>query len=75
MEKNQHWTNRVVGVTNELHFARQKLDPATLKPDDNGSLIHPKHIHKALRGYLGIENSPAAQRFPFNNTEDFAFFR
>ena len=33
-----------------------------------------KHVHKALRRYLGIANTPGAQRFPFNNTEDFAFF-
>ena len=35
---------------------------------------YPKHVHKALRRYLGVANSPGAQRFPFNNTEDFAFF-
>ena len=27
-----------------------------------------------LRRYLGIENTAGALRFPFNNTEDFAFF-
>ena len=42
--------------------------------DANGTIIYPKHVHKALRRYLGIENSPGAQRFPFNNTEDFDFF-
>ncbi len=40
----------------------------------NGTIIYPKHVHKALRRYLGIENTPGAQRFPFHNTEDFAFF-
>ena len=35
---------------------------------------YPKHVHKALRRYLGIASTPGAQRFPFNNTEDFAFF-
>ena len=74
MEKNQSWTNRVVGETDALHFA-QRINPATLDRDDaNGTIIYPKHVHKALRRYLGIENSPAAQRFPFSNTEDFAFF-
>ena len=48
MEKNQPWTNHVVGETDGLHFA-QKIN-------------------------LGIENSPGAQRFPFNNMEDFRFF-
>ena len=78
MEKNRpSWTNRVVGETNELHHA-YNIDPATLERvgdgDPNGTHIYPKHVHKALRKYLGIEDSPGAQRFPFNNTEDFAFF-
>ena len=74
MEKNQPWTNRVVGETDALHFAH-KIHPATLRRDDaDGTIIHPKHIHKALRRHLGIENSLGAQRFPFHNTEDFAFF-
>ncbi len=74
MEKNQPWTNRVIGETDALHFAH-KIHPTTLQRDDtNGTIIHPKHVHKALRRYFGIENSLGAQRFPFHNTEDFAFF-
>ena len=74
MEKNQPWTNRVVGETDGLHFA-QKINPTTLQRDDaNGTIIYPKHVHKALRRYFGIEDSPGALRFPFSNTEDFAFF-
>ena len=74
MEKHQPWTNRVVGETDGLHFA-QRINPRTLQRDDaNGTIIYPKHVHKALRRYLGVENSPGARRFPFNNTEDFPFF-
>ena len=74
MEKNQPWTGRAVGETDGLHFAH-RINPRTLQRDDrNGTIIYPKHVHKALRRYLGIENTPGAQRFPFNNTEDFAFF-
>ena len=75
MEKNQRWTGRVVGETDELHFP-YRIDPSTLlrRDDAGGTLIYPKHVHKALRRYLGIENSPGALGFPFNNTEDFAFF-
>ena len=74
MEKNQSWTGRAVGKTDGLHFA-YKIDPATLHRDDTyGTIIYPKHVHKALRRYLGIEHTAGAQRFPFNNTEDFAFF-
>ena len=74
MEKNQPWTNRAVGETDGLHFAYQ-VNPRTLQRDDTrGTIIYPKHVHKALRRYFGIERSPGARRFPFNNTEDFAFF-
>ena len=54
------------------------MDPARLKRagenNPNGTHIYPKHEHKALRRYLGIENSRGARPFPFNNVEDFAFF-
>ena len=74
MEKGQPWTNRVVGETDGLHFAK-RINPRTLKLDDaGGTIIYPKHVHKALRRHLGIGNSPGAQRFPFHNTEDLAFF-
>ena len=74
MEKNRRWTGRAVGETDGLHFA-QRINPRTLRRDDrNGTIIYPKHVHKALRRYLGIANTPGARRFPFNNTEDFAFF-
>ena len=74
MEKNRSWTGRAVGETDGLHFA-YKIDPTTLRRDDTyGTIIYPKHVHKALRRYLGVENSAGTRRFPFNNTEDFAFF-
>ena len=74
MEKNQTWTNQVIGETDALHFAH-KIHTDTLQRDDaNGTIIHPKHIHKALRRYFGIEDSLGAQAYPFRNTEDFAFF-
>ena len=74
MEKNRPWTGRAVGETDGLHFA-QRINPRTLRRDDtNGTIIYPKHVHKALRRYLDIAHTPGAQRFPFNNTEDFEFF-
>ena len=74
MEKNQRWTNRMVGLTNELHFAYD-IDPRNLRRNDqDGTIIYPKHVHKALRRYLGIEHSAGSVRFPFNNTENFGFF-
>ena len=74
MEKNQPWTGRTVGLTDNLHNA-YKINPTTLERDDqNGTIIYPKHVHKALRRHLGIEQSAGAKRYPFNNVEDFAFF-
>ena len=61
MEKNQRWANRVVGETDDLHFAH-KINPVTLQRDDaDGTLIYPKHFHKALRRYLGIEMTEDSQ--------------
>ena len=55
MEKGQTWTNRVVGLTDELHFA-YAIDPRSLRRnDEDGTIIYPKHVHKALRRYLNIE--------------------
>ena len=74
MEKNQRWTNRVIGETDELHFA-SRVNPSTLGRDDaNGTLIHPRHVHKALRRYLRIENSAESRKFPFQNTQDLRLF-
>ena len=73
MEKNRPWTNRVVGETDGLHFAK-RIAPATLQADPAGTLIHPKHIHKALRGYLGVADTESSRRFPFHNTEDLPLF-
>lgn len=74
MEKNQRWTNRVVEGTDHLQFAR-KINPQTLETDAyDGTIIYPKHVHKALRRYLGVSHSSGSLRHPFNNVEDFAFF-
>jgi len=71
MEKDAPWGNRVIGLTDEGHNALS-INPGTLQRDDsNGTKIYPKHIHKAVRDYLGIGYQPF---FPFNNTEDFDFF-
>ena len=74
MEKNRRWTGRAVGETDGLHYAH-KIDPRTLRRDDRrGTILYPKHVHKALRKYLGVGRTAGALRFPFNNTEDVPFF-
>ena len=73
MEENQSWTDRVVAATDELHFARP-VDPATLEPDPDGTIIYPNQIHKALRRHLGLEDSLGARFYPFRGVPDMAFF-
>ena len=73
MEKNVSWTNRVIGSTDELQNA-YKINSSTLQRDDSGITILPKHLHKALRRYLGLENTSVDQNFRFNATEDLALF-
>ena len=63
----------MVGETDDLHFAH-KINPSVLRRDDaNIYPKHPKHFHKALRRYLGIEDSSGARLFPFNGTGGFRF--
>jgi hypothetical protein len=74
IEKNASWTNRSVGLTDEGHNALG-IDTTTMERDDqNGTIIYPKDVHKALRRHLGIENSLVEQNLTFTNTEDFSFF-
>ena len=74
MERNAVWGNRVVGVTDGGHNAHL-INPTTLQRDDSGgTIIYPKHIHKALRRHLGLENTVTDANFRFDATEDFDFF-
>ena len=73
MEKNASWTDRAVGVTDAGHNA-VSIDPTTLAESASGTIIYPKHVHKALRRHLGIEGSVVEMPFAFANTEDFTFF-
>ena len=75
MEKNQPWTGRAIGETDGLHFA-EKINPKTLRRDDaSGTIIYPKHVHKALRKYFGVSRSVGALQFPFDNIEDFSLLQ
>ena len=68
------WTDKAVGETDELINA-YNINPTTLLRDDmEGTIMNPKHIHKALRRYLCIEDHPITKLFPFSNCEDFDFF-
>ena len=54
MEQGAPWGDRVVGLTDELHFAKA-INAETLKEDPKGVLMTPAHVHKALQQYLGLE--------------------
>lgn len=54
MEKNAPWGDRVVGLTDELHFARG-INAQTLKEDPNGVYMTPSHVHKAIQQYMGFD--------------------
>lgn len=74
MERNASYTNRVFGETDGGHNS-YPVNLQTGKQDYvNGVAIRPKHVHLALRKYLGLHNSTLSSAFPFNTTEDFGFF-
>jgi len=74
MEESPAWGNRVVGVTDDLHNGL-KINPVTLAEDaTDGITLHPKHVHKALRRYLGVEDLAAQEQLTFGLTEDVDLF-
>ena len=74
MEKSPSWGNRVIGSTDEAQNAHN-INPGTMEQDDaGGTHIYPKHVHKALRRHLGLENTFVDQDFKFLGAEDFDFF-
>ena len=74
MAESQPWTDRVVAATDDLHFARP-IDPRTLEPDPNGTIVYPNQVHKALRRHLGLEDSLGSRSYPFQGIPDVAFFK
>jgi len=75
MEANPAWGNRVFGASGPRH-EQLKIDPATGAVDPvNGIVMRPRHIHAALRQYLGIQTNdpkfnlkvPAAETFDLFN--------
>lgn len=53
MEQGAPWGDRVIGKTDELHFARA-INPETLRESTSGVVMTPNHIHAAIRDYLGL---------------------
>jgi hypothetical protein len=74
MERNAAYTNRMFGETDGGHSA-YPVNLQTGKQDyQNGVALHPKHVHQALRKYLGLNDTVLSSPFPFEDTEDFSLF-
>ena len=73
MERGAPWGNRVVGLTDELHFA-QPISAETLKGDANGVIMTPAHLHKAIQGYLGLDSFATALELDFSDQEALPMF-
>jgi hypothetical protein len=68
------WGNRVVGASGPRH-QQVKIDPATGAVDAvNGKVMAPRHIHDALRKYLGIQTSDPRFQLRVPTTENFDIF-
>jgi len=73
MEQGARWGNRVVGSSDELHFARS-IDPDTLQVSEDGIILTPAHIHRAVQKYLGVEGFASSAGTAFSDVEDVALF-
>jgi uncharacterized protein (DUF1501 family) len=74
MEANPRWGNRVFGASGPKHEMLKFTSTGAPDPA-NGKTIYPRHIHAAMREYLGINTTdpkfdlkvPANERFDFFN--------
>jgi uncharacterized protein (DUF1501 family) len=74
MEANAAWGNRVIGASGPKHEAR-KISPTTGAIDAAaGVVIRPRHIHAALRNYLGFETTDPRFNLKVPANEVFNFF-
>lgn len=63
MANNPSWGGRVVGLTDDLHFAIP-INPSSLKTaPSNGLIMTPAHVHRALRKELGLHEFAEAAGF------------
>ena len=68
------WGNRVFGASGPRH-QQVKVDPATGAVDPvNGKVMAPRHVHAAMRKYLGIQTSDPKFQLNVPATENFDIF-
>lgn len=73
MERGAAWGDRVVGLSDELHFA-QPINPLTLKADSAGVIPTPAHVHQSLREYLGLTGFAHNQSLDLEGVASMPFF-
>ena len=73
MERGAAWGDRVVGLSDELHFA-QPINPATLKYDRWGVIPTPAHVHQSIRDYLGLTDFAEERSLGFDGVDSLPFF-
>jgi hypothetical protein len=74
MEANPVWGNRVFGASGPRH-QQLRINLATGAVDpENGVIIRPRHIHAAMRQYLGIQTSDPRFNLKIAAGESFDFF-
>jgi Protein of unknown function (DUF1501) len=74
MEAAPAWGNRVFGASGPRH-EQLKINTATGAVDPvNGAVIKPRHIHDAVRRYLGFTTSDPKFNLKVPSTENFDFF-
>ena len=73
IEQRAPWGDRVVGLTDELHFPKA-INPQTLKGDSAGVLMTPSHVHKALQAYLGLELYASERGLELSDVESLPLF-
>jgi len=74
MEANAPWGNRVFGLSGPKHESR-RVSPTTGREDTTaGVVIKPRHIHAAMRQYLGINTTDPRFDLKVPSTEMFDIF-
>jgi len=74
MEANPAWGNRVFGASGPKH-EQLKINTSTGAVDPvNGVVIKPRHIHEAVRKYLGFTSTDPKFNLKVPATENFDFF-
>ncbi|GMV60065.1 MAG: hypothetical protein AMXMBFR72_31580 [Betaproteobacteria bacterium] len=74
MEAAPAWGNRVFGASGPRHQALRINTTTGAVDPTNGVLIRPRHIHAALRSYLGINTTDPRFDLKVPANEMFAFF-